>query len=41
MTRPMSFKQTEYDKPKELTIQVNADNKKVLEGIKDVTEAYV
>ncbi|MBK5433391.1 hypothetical protein JFT89_20035 [Bacillus sp. TH25] len=31
--------QTENDKSKELTIQVNADTTRALEGIKEVTEA--
>ncbi|KWU68239.1 hypothetical protein AWW70_00130 [Bacillus mycoides] len=34
----MPFKQTEHDKSKELTVQVNVDNTKALEGIKEVTE---
>lgn len=37
-TRPMPFKQKEHDKSNELTIQVNVDNTKALEGIKEVTE---
>lgn len=42
-TSPMPFapmkQQTEHDKSKELTIQVNADTTRALEGIKEVTEA--
>ncbi|HFK1403002.1 TPA: hypothetical protein ACGXK1_005056 [Bacillus cereus] len=42
-TRPMPFmpmkKQDGHCKPKELTIQVNVDNKEALKGIKEVTDA--